>query len=767
MNDKPGLFTGSGIPMRFADRNGNVIDVYQATTQMTDESGQTYPLNINTLLDNAVGDTGYYGAFVVNSHNDHSNYPGSASTIVASAQARGIPVVSSLQMLQWLDARNNSSFGSIAWSGNTLTFTISAAARANGLQAMLPTTSPSGGLGNISVDGTPVGYSLQTIKGIQYALFSATSGNYQASYASSLPPVISAVAVTPGTTTATITWTTDKASNSRVDYGTSPTALTLNSSDGSLVTSHSIGLTGLTTGTLYYYRVTSVDGSGNTATLPPTGSSAATFTTIDTTPPVISVLTAAGDVDGTATITWNTDESSSSQVDYGTVPSVLNLNVTSASMVVAHTLNLSGLSGAAAGTTYYYRVTSVDSSGNRVTWPAPPAAPATFIETSAVTVWLPSAVPQLVDSGDVNAAELGLKFRSDVSGFVTGVRFYKAATNTGTQVGNLWSSTGTLLASVSFPSSASAATGWQQANFATPVAIDANTTYIVSYFAPVGHYSATRDLFASNGVDNPPLHALANGVDGPNGVFKYGSASGFPTDTSNSSNYWVDVVFVENTVPVISGLSSAVTMSTATITWTTNVASNSRVDYGLAADSLTLNATSTTMVTSHSITLSGLTAGTTYYFRVTSVDASSNSATAPAIANSPATFVPAAVVPPVISSVTATPGSTSALVTWTTDLAADSRVDYGLSANRTHPERIKRNGGHVTQSSLEWSDRIDYLLFPCHLDNQRGRFGYIAGERNHRGEFCNFGWLQRRKWQPTERVGREWGWRCEHPGISD
>jgi hypothetical protein len=51
--------------MRFTDRNGNIVDVYQATTQMTDESGQSYPLNIDTLLDNAVGAPGYYGAFVV------------------------------------------------------------------------------------------------------------------------------------------------------------------------------------------------------------------------------------------------------------------------------------------------------------------------------------------------------------------------------------------------------------------------------------------------------------------------------------------------------------------------------------------------------------------------------------------------------------------------------------------------------------------------------------------------------------------------------
>ena len=52
---RPGLFTGSGMPMRYADRNGNTIDVYQATTQFPDETTWDFPADIDTVLDNAVG----------------------------------------------------------------------------------------------------------------------------------------------------------------------------------------------------------------------------------------------------------------------------------------------------------------------------------------------------------------------------------------------------------------------------------------------------------------------------------------------------------------------------------------------------------------------------------------------------------------------------------------------------------------------------------------------------------------------------------------
>jgi hypothetical protein len=85
------------------------------------------------------------------------------------------------------------------------------------------------------------------------------------------------------------------------------------------------------------------------------------------------------------------------------------------------------------------------------------------------------------------------------------------------------------------------ASGWQQMLFSSPVAVTAGTTYIVSYHTNVGEYSDNGAYFGSD-VSNPPLHGVANGVNA-NGVYLYSSSSAFPTQTYNSSNYWVDVVF--------------------------------------------------------------------------------------------------------------------------------------------------------------------------------------------------------------------------------
>jgi uncharacterized protein YjdB len=181
INDRPGLFTGSGLPMRFADRFGNTIDVYQSPTQITDESGQTYLTNIDTLLDNAIGPNGYYTVVTANMHTDTVASAGS-DTIVAEAQARGVPIVSSKQMLTWLDGRNGSSFGGFTWSSNILGFTISTGTGARNIQAMVPAQFGGLTLSGVKRAGVSVTYTLQTIKGVSYAQFNAVAGSYQVTY---------------------------------------------------------------------------------------------------------------------------------------------------------------------------------------------------------------------------------------------------------------------------------------------------------------------------------------------------------------------------------------------------------------------------------------------------------------------------------------------------------------------------------------------------------------------------------------------------------
>jgi hypothetical protein len=200
---------------------------------------------------------------------------------------------------------------------------------------------------------------------------------------------------------------------------------------------------------------------------------------------------------------------------------------------------------------------------------ARPAAAATASTTSgSLTVWPASTVPSVVDSLDNNAVEIGMKFKADIDGTISAIRFYKSTANTGTHTAKLWTSGGSRLASATFTNET--ASGWQQATFTSPVSIKAGRVYVASYYAPKGRYSATAGFFNGKGADNGPLHALASGVSGANGVYRYGS-SGYPTSSYNATNYWVDVVFAGagTTTTTVAPTTTTIAPTTTTIAPTT------------------------------------------------------------------------------------------------------------------------------------------------------------------------------------------------------
>ncbi|MFD4560227.1 DUF4082 domain-containing protein [Streptomyces sp. NPDC058469] len=201
------------------------------------------------------------------------------------------------------------------------------------------------------------------------------------------------------------------------------------------------------------------------------------------------------------------------------------------------------------------------------------------------SIWPASAVPGTVNAGDGSSLELGVKLRTTVAGSITGVRFYKSPANTGAHTGSLWSASGTRLATGTFTNET--ASGWQQLNFATPVTVKANTTYVASYFAPNGGYSYDGGAFTDSPAGLAPLTALQSGTDGGNGVYHYGSTSAFPSSASSGSNYWVDVVLdtstASTTPPTVSSTSPTSGATGVSITAPVSATFSSAVD----ADGLT------------------------------------------------------------------------------------------------------------------------------------------------------------------------------------
>ena len=169
------------------------------------------------------------------------------------------------------------------------------------------------------------------------------------------PPVISSVLASSITgSSATISWTTDELTTDTVNYGLTSSYGSTTSS-GTFSTSHSVSLSGLSQSTTYHYQIVAADGCPNTTT-----SADYTFTTLDTTAPVITNVQVTNITTSTARVTWTTNEVATSQVDYGTT-ALYGLITSDSSYETSHLVSLSGLSE---GTTYHLKVTSVDASLN-------------------------------------------------------------------------------------------------------------------------------------------------------------------------------------------------------------------------------------------------------------------------------------------------------------------------------------------------------------------------------------------------------------------
>ena len=213
---------------------------------------------------------------------------------------------------------------------------------------------------------------------------SATSGNYsfttvQSTAASAPPPAGSSgtgptisYVVSWGVTTSgiTISWSTNSPATTSLSYGTTTSLGTTTPLQNYLTVSHGLTLSGLTSGTTYYFVCNATDASGNSST-----STVYTFTTAGTTqgtpapsaptstgpPPQISYLLSWGVTSTGASISWSTNVASTTAIAYGTTTALGSVTPVQTGLTVSHGVVLTGL---ASGTTYYFVAQSTDSNGN-------------------------------------------------------------------------------------------------------------------------------------------------------------------------------------------------------------------------------------------------------------------------------------------------------------------------------------------------------------------------------------------------------------------
>ncbi len=390
-----------------------------------------------------------------------------------------------------------------------------------------------------------------------------------------VPPVISNINVTAFADSATVTWTTDKASDSVVDYGQTM-AYGSTASDPAQITEHSVTLAGLADNTTHHFRVTSTGSNGNPAT-----SGDATFTTLD----------------GNNPSGLQSDDFNECTVDNGRWTLIDPIGDGSV---------------------------SVD--GTRLELAVPAGV--------AHDVWTGgnNSVRLMQGANDADF-ELDLKFESPVTssyqlqGLIIGqdpanylrLDFYgnngqtylfaaKFVNGNPTIVANV---PVTLTGSTSYMRVSRTGDDWVQQWSDDGVTWSTNVTFTHAMVV------SEAGVFAGNAGGNAPAHTAV--VD-----YVFNTASPIVPEDATTQNCGGNTG--DNTPPVISAVSVDATAVTATVTWTTDETASGEVAYGPTA-SYGSSVTGASSALSHGVTITGLQADTTYHYAVTSVDAAGNSTT--------------------------------------------------------------------------------------------------------------------------------------------
>ncbi|MGQ9697038.1 MAG: fibronectin type III domain-containing protein [Armatimonadota bacterium] len=478
-----------------------------------------------------------------------------------------------------------------------------------------------------------------------------------------------------------ITWTTDAASDSRVEYGLDET---YGSESGSvtLVTQHSVKLSGLTPGTTYHYRVSSGALNRTRVYSPDRTFSTPLAMSITSGPSAISVTGT------TAVIVWSTDQPSDSKVEYGPTRAY-GQQVSSDEAVTDHRITLENLEP---DTTYNYRVISsapgyeTVASGNFMFSTRPKvkltAAPEVkdITPTSATIVWATEgfATAEVEYGTDTTYGQKAITDKIGTAHSITltnlkpGTEYHFRVISTAPNLEPLITADQTFQTPVPpivitkdpvalSVTSDSATIEWET---------DVDSTSVVEYGLSMsyGETTTVEGLTKRHSVTLQNLHPVTEYH------FRViSSAPGYQTVSSG------DLVFktTEVTIRITEGPTVAnLTPFSAEIRWTTDVESDSSIEYGTTAQ-YTKALSDVRMVAQHVVLLTGLAGDTEYHYRVTS----KAPGRAPAVSGDLTFRTPKAVLKfvtlPRVTVVTAT----SAAVSWSTTPAAGAVVDYGPTAD--------------------------------------------------------------------------------------
>ncbi|MBL7697306.1 MAG: CehA/McbA family metallohydrolase [Chitinophagaceae bacterium] len=182
-----GNYTGSGLPMKFADANGNILNIFQQLNNVYDQQYMEhddkdgYFNAFKGIMDRSI-DNGVYSYISVRAHNNEyffSKVP--LMKMLDYANSKNIPVWTEQHLLDFLRSRDEAGFKNISWQNNRLTFTLhSSVAGESTITCLLPYSFNEKEMESVMINGEKRHFYKKEIKGATYAMLPVKPGlSYQ------------------------------------------------------------------------------------------------------------------------------------------------------------------------------------------------------------------------------------------------------------------------------------------------------------------------------------------------------------------------------------------------------------------------------------------------------------------------------------------------------------------------------------------------------------------------------------------------------------
>ena len=467
---------------------------------------------------------------------------------------------------------------------------------------------------------------------------------------------------TSGPTAATVNWTTNELSTSRVDYGTTTAFGQSTTLSPALVLQHSQQILGLAANTTYQFQVVSTDWAGNTST---SGPFSFTTTPPRTTPPVFTNIRITDLQPDQVVIGWTTDEVADSRIEYGLTSAYGTVTPNDPTLTTSHFVLITNL---APSIVYHYRVQGTDPYGNTgasadISFQTPAIPPPITTDATAfVDGRGPVTTPAFntTTPGDLLVAFVGsdgpaVGQRVAVSG--AGLTWtLDRFTNAQSGTSEIWHAVATNLLSKATVTSTQGTGSYDQSLTVVAFKGASGVGSTAGTNAPNGAPSATLSMIGArslvytvgNDYDNTIARTVAPGqsmihqwVDTTTGDTFWtqalnGDAGAVESDitladtapTADRWNFTAAEIIRPISVPPPPptprhqrvAAYRTIRSTSATITWTTDQLATSRVLFGPNASYSDATTTDLAGVTTHSQTITGLTPGATYHYAAVSAN---------------------------------------------------------------------------------------------------------------------------------------------------